>query len=600
MSRVRTDVRSGRRRIAVALLCTGALALSACSELPRSGPVSSASPLPPAPQAADFVAGGPRRGAAPQEIVQGFTQALSAGYSAEGFEVAREFLTEDAAATWDPDAVVRVSAEGTSPRVSTTDDGAIRLTTDLSATVDRDGNYTETPPDTVEEMTFSVARTPAGEWRIADLEDGVLLSPYVFGTVFSAQPLYFLTEDRSALVPDLRWLPRNVLATRVVEELLEGPTSELRDVAATELPEALSLVTEGVDVAADGIATVALTPEFAALPEPQRSLAGAQLERTLFGVATVREIALTSGGDQVEFDPEVGALTSYPVSASLDPLALRDGGVVRLEGQEVVPRVSAERVAGRDPRALAQSYDGTRAVVLDGDTQLRSVDMTTGATGVLLDGEGLSPPSVDRYGWTWAGDAQGRLWAVAPGGATRIVAAPWLDGRRVTSVAVSREGSRIVVASTDEAAEGGDTATPEATPSPSAEGNADEATPETGSTIHVAGVERGTDGEPVSLGREHRVGVGLDGVVDLAWVEDTMVAALGRAGREGGQPVVHLVTIGGTTRTLPLVDGAETMTASRGSKSLLVGTEDGSVWVRNGASWRADITSDVLAPAYPG
>lgn len=563
-----------RARGVLAILAALALGLSACSDLPRSGPVSSASPLQPAAQAADFVAGGPQPGASPSEIVQGFTTALSAGYSEEGFQVAREFLTAAAAATWDPHEAVRISEEGSSQRVTTGDDGGVTLSTGLGATVDRDGDYVEAAPGATVELDFTLVRATGGEWRIAELEDGVLLSPYVFGTVFSAQPLYFLTTDRTALVPDLRWLPRNDIGTRVVDELLEGPTDLLSEVVESELPEDLGLATGSVELTPDGIAAVDLTEELAALPEPQRSLAGTQLERTLFGIPAVREVSMTSDGDRVEFDPEVGTLTSYPLSSNLDPLALQSGAVVRLDGGDAELEVQAARVGATDARAVGQSYDGTLAVVLEGDSQLRTVDMRTGATGVMLTGAGLTAPSVDRYGWVWAGDGEGRLWAMTPTGMVRTVEAPWLTGRRVTSVAVSREGSRVVVGSAG--------------------------APQDDTAIHAAGVVRSATGEPTSLSETRLIGRGIASAMDMAWVEDTMVAVLGREAGEMGQPVIHLVTIGGTTRSLSLVEGAASITASRGSKSLLVGTEDGSIWVRNGASWREDLSGGVHSPAYPG
>ena len=79
-----------------------------------------------------------------------------------------------------------------------------------------------------------------------------------------------------------------------------------------------------------------------------------------------------------------------------------------------------------------------------------------------------------------------------------------------------------------------------------------------------------------------------------------MLAALGRTDVNSPQSVVHTVQVGGVTRRLPLVEGATTITAGRGDRSLLVGTAAGEVWVRNGAGWRQQFRSGIADPAYPG
>ena len=576
--RRRAALRRPVRALRLALVGVLLIALTACSNLPRSSDVMTAEPRLPAPQAADFYAGAPRDGASPTDIVADFLRAQAAGYAGTGFDVARQYLMPDTAAQWQPEAPVRVYAEGPEPQTATGDDGGVVVSANLAGTVDERGTYTVAAPGTSADLRFSLVRNGEGQWRIAELDDGVLLSSYVFSTVYSSQPLYFLTLDRSALVPDLRWFPRDGLATSVVDALLEGPAPRLADVVATELPADLDLTTDTVEIA-DGVAAADLTAQIDLLGEPARSLAGVQLERTLFGVATVREVVVTSGGERIAIDPGVATISSYPLAASATPIGLRNGGIVRLGERGVADLVDAGAVAGTSPGGLAQTYDGNTAVVLDEGRRLTSVDLGTGRATLLLEGSGLVNPSIDREEWVWTaetaeegGPGSGALLVVGLSGERARLAADWLDGRTVTALAVSREGARIAVASTDG----------------------------TSARVDVAGILRDRTGQPTDVTEPSRIGSELADAIDLTWVEDVLVAALGRTDADTAQPVVHLMQLGGPTRQLPLVDRAASVTASRGARSLLVGTTNGEIWVRNGAGWRVELRDSVADPSYPG
>ena len=63
---------------------------------------------------------------------------------------------------------------------------------------------------------------------------------------FQAAPLYFLSPDEKFLVPDTRWLPNKNLQTAVVQELLAGPSTWLRDAVTTAIPEGVQLNPEAV------------------------------------------------------------------------------------------------------------------------------------------------------------------------------------------------------------------------------------------------------------------------------------------------------------------------------------------------------------------
>lgn len=429
-------MRAARALSAAAAMALALALVGGCAALPRSGPVGTATPELPAAQAADFYAGSPRDGASPEEIVTGFLNAQTAGYS-DDFAVAREFLAAPVAGTWDPSVTAEVYADSGPPQVSTAQDGSITVSAEISGTLTRDGHYTEAASGVRSEKLFSLARTTAGQWRIVDLADGVLLSSSVFTTVFSAQPLYFFASDRGALVADLRWFPREEVTTDVVLALLAGPGAKFEQVVVTELPETLQPRTAAIDIA-DGIAEVDLSGELSVLPEPQRSLAALQIERTVFAVATVREVVISADGQRIEVSPEVASISSHPAATEPAAVAVAGGALTRLVDGEVSIAMTAGELGLPTPRHPATDYSssGRNVALLDGTESLVYADVERRATSVVHVGEGLVAPSFDRHGWVWTAAADGSISALTRTGGHRTVAAGFLAGRSVRALAV--------------------------------------------------------------------------------------------------------------------------------------------------------------------
>ncbi len=88
-------------------------------------------------------------------------------------------------------------------------------------------------------------------------------------------------------------------------------------------------------------------------------------------------------------------------------------------------------------------------------------------------------------------------------GSATAVAAPWLAGRDVTALRVSRDGARALVTSVRRGV----------------------------SRIDVTGVVRDGHGRPVSLTTPLTIGAGLQDVVDAAWVDPTTVVVLAQGVR---------------------------------------------------------------------
>ncbi|GIG28234.1 LpqB family beta-propeller domain-containing protein [Cellulomonas marina] len=560
--RAPTGPRALRRRRGVLAPLVAALlvVLAGCVSIPTSGPVTEGAVAVDEGGRIDVLAEGPQEGAQPEEIVQGFLLAGAAGFG-DDFVVARQFLTGDARAEWSPLAGVVVAGSVDLQRTSTSE---VSVSVPVVARVDADGRYAEAAAGAAQQVTYGLVQGASGEWRIASLPDGLVLPRSVFATQFRSAPLWFLSPDRTSLVPEVRWFPERNLATAVVQALLAGPSPWLRDAVATAVPDGARLV-GSVPVDAAGVAQVTLAPPAAVL-EADRGLLLAQLEATLALPRVSR--AQVSSGDVVLEDPV--ALESGVVTSGA-PEMLQDGSLVRLAGGGLEPVDEVGSLAGLGARSPARSEDGSVRVLLT-DAGLVRAPSPGGEPVVLVPGADLAAPGVDRLGWAWTartGDGGG-LWAAGPDGAVVEVTADWLDDRRVRSLRVSRDATRVAVVS-----EGVD-----------------------GVAVDVAGVVRDEGGVPRTAGEAVRVGASLVDATSVAWVDATTLAVVGRS---TGAPALHLVPVAGATVVQPELSDLAAVAAGRGGRNLLAATTEGSLYRLDGPSWvRVAGVEDVRDPSYPG
>lgn len=561
--------RTGRRRWRWAA-AVGALtvALAGCVSLPDSGPVTAADPAPPAGGSVSLIAYGPSSGATATQIVQGFLRAVAAGGGDE-FSVAREYLAGPAVQSWNPRSQVRIYT-ARDINYSETDSGAIRASAIADASVDAQGRYTQAAPDTRVDLDFTLARTAEGEWRIVDLDDGVLVSPAVFESQYDQYSLYFLSPDHEALVPETRWYPDRSAASLIVRHLLEGPSPWLSGGVVSAFPPGSRTTEESVTVS-EGTARVSLSAEVLSVDEDQQALMLTQLLESLRTVPALVSVQAWVGDTPMVVEDELPTLLRNPyVSAS--PVVIADGQPQRLSGGELSPLTGAG--LAEDPRMPALPYDDApgRPVALDGTDRLVTLPDADDAGMVLAEGTNLVGPSIDRFGWTWTTPrtSDGTVQAYLPSGDASVVSASWLEDASVRALRISRDASRVLVVRENDGV----------------------------AQVEVAAVTRDLDGRPVSLGDPVVICEMLTSAGDATWVDEQTVAVLGTSGADTAT-AVHLVTIGGPTSVLPAIEDATRVTAGTGDRSLIVGTEDGSLYERNGLGWTLTGT-DVYDPTLPG
>ncbi|GAA1985229.1 LpqB family beta-propeller domain-containing protein [Microbacterium pumilum] len=542
---------SGQRSILSLLVLSVALVLSACVGLPTSGQVNPGLALDEdaAPPDFSFLPDRPQPGATPEEIVQGFIRAGSGPGLAENWERAREFLAPAIRDSWQPTESVTVDI--LSDRVySSTDEDSVTLSLVAVATVDSNGVYERTDAGPTP-LPFELARQEDGEWRITQVRDGVVLDQDRFPTVFHNYSLMYFDPTWQYLVPDVRWFPTGNAATSVTAALVNGPRSDwLADATKTAFPESVS-ARPSVPVES-GVAEVDLSESALAVPPDTTDRMLTQLEASL-ATAGVTEVQLSVGTTPITAEP-VPVRSTRVTGPSL---VLTDDGLGFLVGGELetVPGLSAvvETVSPKSIQVTAER-DWAAMRLTDGTVARQGAN---GSSDELDTRAGLIDPTIDPFDIVWSVPrTQPAAMVAYPLDGTRVdVADAWPGATQVTSMAVSRDGTRMAAAVTT----GGS------------------------SEVWIAGVVRGQDGIPQRLGVPISIGA-VSGIgVGVAWLDDNTVGVLSHSGEAS---LVLAQLVGGPATTTAAPAGIASLAGASGVSTVRLRGDDGVLYVRRGTNWQ--------------
>jgi Lipoprotein LpqB beta-propeller domain/Sporulation and spore germination len=452
-----------RRNLLVVL---GSAALVAgCASVPTSGPIRSGSQagLDNGQQGVVVEAQEPRQNADQLPIVNGFLEAMS---DSRAFDVARQYMTAEAAARWKPEAKISVYDQTSTKAVTRRVDGTIGLAAPLIGTIDRRGSWTPAVKGKSLQFVFKLTKV-SGQWRIANVPDGVFLAKNQLETNIQPRNLYFLSPARDMLVPDPVYLPINWpvgrTATLLVQELLKGPTSRLGNGVGTAAPPGTQV---NVSVLVDSaVATVALSDAAANLGSNERELLAAQIAWTLAPVTSAVRITV-NGAPLTEDGSEYRSFTDFSrfdptAPGSQKQLYLVRGGKIQLVfgldgSQEIATqalndsllygytaRSFAVNLRG-DFGAITTSFGGRNWVVY---ARLIPKDTTEKEDRILTEGAVLRP-SFDWQGNLWIVDratsARPRLRVRAPDGKLLDVVTDF-QGAVPTGFRIAPDGVRALL-----------------------------------------------------------------------------------------------------------------------------------------------------------
>ncbi|GAB2740417.1 LpqB family beta-propeller domain-containing protein [Sinomonas soli] len=547
-----------RRSIPAAVLAAllALATLAGCAQIPTTGTVGksrdSAVTLGNAPQ---IIPPGPRDGASPQAMIDGFFNAGS-GYQND-FTVARQFLAPAQAVSWKPSDRTLVY-RGSATVVATGKENQYRYEFDLAYSVDSQGITTPFPPGTKEHIDVTLSQVD-GQWRLSNLPDGTAIPEETFKALYRPFSLYFYDPSFTTLVPDVRWFIDNSgVAKSLVSALIAGPAPYLRSAVASAFPQGIRLERESVPIV-DNTAQVDLTPELRDASFTDRQRMRYQLVRTFSGISSVVDVTLRSNQADVTLeDPTTGKSVPEPVVDPKVPawqVGIAGGELVQYASRQAA-RIDGLRsvasLAPHDPAASASQH----VYAFLGEKGLYSI-VQNQAPRLLDSRTRFSPPSIDPFDWVWTAGPGG-------GGATEAVAykpagvaegapvpkatltAPWLAGRTVEDLRVSRDGTRALVLSS----QGDSTA------------------------LQVAGVQRAADGTPRELSTPITLSTTEKSPRRAVWVDDTTILVSGVSANDPVAP--ELVSLkGGDPRQLPQLPGIEAISAGNGDQEIYAQTPAG-------------------------
>ncbi len=446
-----------RRRIALVAALLGLLTfavLSGCATLPESGSVHTQAADPPAraQDAPYFNPPGPAKDGSPAAIVSGWLVAMQANPLSTS--VAREFLTEHARSTWQPNRGTIVydafsvdpSARGAKVRLADTH----RL--------DARGGWRDPSSGGSETLDINLV-SKDGQWRIDNPVNALVVPTSFFDRAFSRFNLYFYDQTGRVLLPDPVFIPRGEqTATNLVRGLLAGPGPTLGEISRSALPSRTGLDLSVV-VTESGVAEVPLSREALQASPGELSRAVDQLAWTLRQVPGIQRVRITVGGAPV---PLSGGRLDAPVDsgaefdaggpADAELWGLRGGHVIDLRTTAGSAVGGALSRPGYSMRSLAVSEPPRHVAAVSGDgSTLFVTPVAGGVTSPVsrpVEGTDLLRPSYDMFGDLWVVDrtARGARVLVVSGGRVRTVRVPGVTGADVAAFSVARDGSRLAVA----------------------------------------------------------------------------------------------------------------------------------------------------------
>ncbi|WP_181149677.1 LpqB family beta-propeller domain-containing protein [Arthrobacter sp. MYb227] len=428
------------------------LVITGCSSIPRNGPVQAIQvDGGTSGTGAYFSPSGPKLDASPREIIEGF---IEAGIGPQDdYKIAREFLNPKQVGIW-KGAVQTLVYDSRPSVISGSKENTYTIQLEVVAEIDGYGVMTELPAHSTRAIDMNLEKVD-GQWRISKLPDGTMIDRDSFNGLFGAQPIYFYDASFQYAVPDIRWFPKRAgLPAAMVEALLKGPAPYLENAVVSAFPSGSSLVRAAVPVEGTQATVDLNSATFIDATELSRQQMQQQLDLTLKDTNSIRTVVMSDEQREVKIgaaDPQFKiALKNAAVPET--QIAILDRTLSFVKGKSI-NRVEINDISGYDPRYPAMSPLGNRFAFLDGASKrLFTVD-ESGRSRVVASGTSLVRPSIDASGWTWTVDngAKTRILAVPEdtvlNGKVRPIAADWLDGTKVSSIRISRDGTRALIVS---------------------------------------------------------------------------------------------------------------------------------------------------------
>ncbi|OJF16099.1 LpqB family beta-propeller domain-containing protein [Couchioplanes caeruleus] len=299
----------------------------------------------------------------------------------------------------------------------------------------------------------------------------LLLSDTALNTYFERRPIYFWNRDRTALVPDVRYLPRDMPSEQepqqIIKWLIEGPAPWLAD-AVEPLPEGTALLGNVPAVSNDKL-QINLSAQSVQPPDEAKALD--RLRRQLMwslkpNLPSVLELRI-GNQEQTDYDGNdyLPSNPAYRLADQPERFVIFNGQIRRMSrspgATDAIPVIRPQANRNVKAAAIAQDPGGGRryaalvtvenkrqvlrvgSAPIGEQTDLHRVTLAGGSTGQPVWAISSDDPQTGAIGLITVG---GRLhYFSTDGSPARRVAWTGPDGP-VSAVAVAPDGRRIALA----------------------------------------------------------------------------------------------------------------------------------------------------------
>lgn len=557
-------------RLIIAGLATSGLVVG-CASLPQSGQIGESDQQANVDQnvAYTFNPAGPAQDATATSVINGFILAAT-GIQGD-FSTAREFLTDEAAETWDPTAKTTIYTGRPIVDAKEGDQYSVELSS--VGTLDEAGVLELADDGATQNFEFSLVQVD-GQWRIDELPDGINLDSAQFRALFNTQTLYFYDPTYTYAVPDVRWMLNTSDQTAtIVQALLEGPADYLDGAVVSAFDQDAELFRDIVPVSTS-TAQVDLTDEtFADTSELTRHRMQQQLELALQRYPGVSDVSMTRERSMIDLDEAPAEFT--PADSTVTTGNTQIG--VHSETQQLVAYEANStstmdgfpNVANLEPADPTMNRQRNTAAFLnaDRDTLYAANDATQSYE--IATGTDLIAPSMDVHDWVFSVTDGNTIIAAKTSRTGQVleITHPWAgQDVEITSLSISPEGTRaaIVIKPEDEPAE-----------------------------LYLTGLIRDEQGQPQALGNTFKLQAD-EPPNTVAWYSTAEVLA----GRVSNRDRVELELLGFSGPSVNFKPMLGMVNFSTGAGNVYAETED-NVYLRVGNNWRAQPDAPTQL-SYPG
>lgn len=421
---------------------TATLVLSSCATLP-SIPANQIGPEVQTGGSVEtlyYSPSGPSLEATQEQIITGFLYAGNGPQ--EDYAVAREYLTANFSARWNPAAETLIQ-RGEAKIISNTGT-KIRMEVPFDALILEDGTYVSSPGST-RVIEFRLLQV-FGNWRISSAANLTILLRPNFGLLFQPVSVYFWDKSLTYLVPEVRWFPtKAAIATKVINALLEGPSAWLEPAVQQILPTGTKLNINSVTVT-NGNALVDLNATALKVPLRKRPYLRSQILATLSGVTGVVGVTISIERTVQEISSGSSGVSDVPSNL---PAVLTANGLYRVAGSSTFAIKDTQTpVREVDARGFALSRDESFLALL-GDNSVHTFELgLLGAKKMVVDSRAnLLSPTIDPYDQVWTATSRrgSEILVIDKTGRTVRIANPYGFKSTIRQIAMSPEGSRLAV-----------------------------------------------------------------------------------------------------------------------------------------------------------